>query len=223
MGLDFVEFVMAIEEEFGVEIEGGEAEKLQTVTDITDYIYFRLKKRDKKEWKYDVAKKELSDVIKPFSRVPLSQLDANTQLKKIFPKKERITAWENIRIKLDVSQYHWPNLKRPFWLKIFSLGVVLAVLIGTSIYSAWILGIIAALISLIIMVLLSRKLKREFPDSVQTISDILEIYYKRPYKHGRLKYSTVMKKVKEITVQQLGVSEDLVTDDAHFVYDLGAD
>ncbi len=36
--LDVVELVMALEEEFGVEIPDEEAEKLQTVQSVVDYI-----------------------------------------------------------------------------------------------------------------------------------------------------------------------------------------
>jgi acyl carrier protein len=36
--LDVVELVMALEEEFGVEIPDEEAEKLQTVQDVVDYV-----------------------------------------------------------------------------------------------------------------------------------------------------------------------------------------
>ena len=36
--LDTVELIMALEEEFGIEIEDEEAEKLQTVDDVIKYI-----------------------------------------------------------------------------------------------------------------------------------------------------------------------------------------
>ncbi|MBI4208305.1 MAG: acyl carrier protein [Deltaproteobacteria bacterium] len=36
--LDIVELVMAMEEEFGIEIPDEEAEKIQTVKDVVDYI-----------------------------------------------------------------------------------------------------------------------------------------------------------------------------------------
>jgi acyl carrier protein len=36
--LDVVELVMALEEEFGVEIPDEEAEKLQTVQNVVDYV-----------------------------------------------------------------------------------------------------------------------------------------------------------------------------------------
>ena len=36
--LDTVELVMALEEEFGIEVPDGEAEKLQSVSDVIKYI-----------------------------------------------------------------------------------------------------------------------------------------------------------------------------------------
>ncbi len=41
--LDLVELVMAMEEEFGMEISDEEAEKLRTVKDVLDYIKERVK------------------------------------------------------------------------------------------------------------------------------------------------------------------------------------
>ena len=41
--LDLVELVMAMEEEFGMEISDEEAEKLRTVKDVLDYIRERVK------------------------------------------------------------------------------------------------------------------------------------------------------------------------------------
>jgi acyl carrier protein len=42
--LDVVELVMALEEEFDVEIPDEEAEKLQTVQSVVDYINTKIKK-----------------------------------------------------------------------------------------------------------------------------------------------------------------------------------
>ena len=36
--LDLVELIMALEEEFGIEIPDGDAEKVVTVSDVVDYI-----------------------------------------------------------------------------------------------------------------------------------------------------------------------------------------
>ena len=41
--LDLVELVMAMEEEFGMEISDVEAEKLRTVKDVLDYVKERVK------------------------------------------------------------------------------------------------------------------------------------------------------------------------------------
>ena len=43
--LDIVELVMAFEEEFGVEVPDEEAEKLQTVQDVIDYIKDKAKQQ----------------------------------------------------------------------------------------------------------------------------------------------------------------------------------
>ena len=45
--LDTVELVMALEEEFGIEIPDGDAEKAKTVGDVTSYINNKLKTETK--------------------------------------------------------------------------------------------------------------------------------------------------------------------------------
>jgi acyl carrier protein len=49
MGLDGVELVMSIEEEFGVEIPDRVAEQLQTVGGMHDYVFAKLCEREGRE------------------------------------------------------------------------------------------------------------------------------------------------------------------------------
>lgn len=42
--LDIVEFIMRFEDQFGIEINDEDAEKLQTLADVVDYVYERCKK-----------------------------------------------------------------------------------------------------------------------------------------------------------------------------------
>ena len=46
MGLDTIELVMAIEDRFGIAIPEAEAEKLQIVGDLSDYVVAALKRHD---------------------------------------------------------------------------------------------------------------------------------------------------------------------------------
>ena len=39
MGLDAVDFVMAVEEEFGIEIPDAEVENILTVGELVDFVY----------------------------------------------------------------------------------------------------------------------------------------------------------------------------------------
>ena len=43
MGLDIVEFIMAVEERFGIEIPDGDAEKPATLRQLVDYIMTKVK------------------------------------------------------------------------------------------------------------------------------------------------------------------------------------
>ena len=43
--LDIVEIIMAVEEEFGMEIPDAECEKIKTVTDLINYVQIAVQKR----------------------------------------------------------------------------------------------------------------------------------------------------------------------------------
>ncbi|RKY40003.1 MAG: acyl carrier protein [Candidatus Omnitrophota bacterium] len=45
--LDTVELVMALEEEFGIEIPDSDAEKMSTVGDVINYIKEKVKEKEK--------------------------------------------------------------------------------------------------------------------------------------------------------------------------------
>jgi phosphopantetheine binding protein len=83
MGLDLVELVMAIEEEFEIEIDDGDTEELVTVVDLTDYIYFKIRKRNKKNWIPEIAEKELITQIIPLSQNSDDEVEMERELKKL--------------------------------------------------------------------------------------------------------------------------------------------
>lgn len=45
MGLDGVELILAVEEEFQIEIEDEDAWEFKTVIQLVDYVYFKIKKK----------------------------------------------------------------------------------------------------------------------------------------------------------------------------------
>ena len=50
--LDLVELIMALEEEFGIEIPDGDAEKVVTVGDVVSYIKENVKQINKRELEF---------------------------------------------------------------------------------------------------------------------------------------------------------------------------
>ena len=55
MGLDTVELVMAFEEAFAIDIPNEAAEKLQTVGDVTDYVFATLAAQGRPRNREEVA------------------------------------------------------------------------------------------------------------------------------------------------------------------------
>lgn len=57
MGLDSVEFVLQVEEEFGIIIDDGDAERFRIVKDIVDYILKKKYPQQEDEFRHEVFNK----------------------------------------------------------------------------------------------------------------------------------------------------------------------
>ncbi len=224
MGLDAVEVILAIEEDFGLEIDDEDVFSLETVIDMVDYIYFKLKKRRKeKHWCPDLAKKEfLNAVSRSVGEHSLSEIKMTSFLSELFSYVTRRTRWEELRVELGAGKHSWPSLVRPKKLlaAIFAT-ILIALFVGIYNFPS-ILIWFADLFLFIFLMVITMPLRRQFPKKMKTINDLFDNYY-RPYRHGYVSYETVKIRIKEIIVEQLGVAPSDVTDYANFIEDLGMD
>ena len=76
MGLDTVELVMAIEEEFGVEIPDADAERLRSVGDVASYVFEELQRRGRRDM-------DANSVIERVRAVTVAQLGVDPDV--VFP------------------------------------------------------------------------------------------------------------------------------------------
>ena len=97
MGLDLVEIMINVEEEFGIDILEDAARKIETVGDIVDYVERQIRENDVPQWKAEQVyaeflvriKNELASALK----ISESQIDPNDRLDKLIPRKRRREIW----------------------------------------------------------------------------------------------------------------------------------
>ncbi|WDE96329.1 hypothetical protein PQO03_11475 [Lentisphaera profundi] len=65
MGLDSVEFILQVEEEFDIIIDDGDAEKFRIVKDVVDYILKKKHPQQTDEF-HDAVFKKLKNMIHKF-------------------------------------------------------------------------------------------------------------------------------------------------------------
>ena len=225
MGLDGVELIMALEEEFDIEIEDHDVGEMVYVVDIVDYVYFKVRKRTPEKSTREVVEKKIfqaiGEVCNTFNKSEKHLL--GSELKTLFPPQERIKKWEELRQFLQVGEFRWPCLKRPLWLMlaIIALPLLLPISFSEGFIPLYFFTL-APLFFIILLFKITRRFKRYFPRKIKTVEYLVDLYFKGS--HNRVySYDNVRSRVKEIVVEQLGVPKDDVTDNAHLIHDLGVD
>lgn len=128
MGLDSVELVMRMEEEFGIDIPDQEAVRMQTPRDVIAYVCARLGVRDGPPCLTRRAFHRLRGALVAVVGVERRAVRPNTRLAEFFPREGRWRkeAWWELEARLGAAR--WPALVRPGWvfLAVLALGLVAA-------------------------------------------------------------------------------------------------
>src|SRR5688572_16942950 len=129
MGLDTVELIMAIEEEFDIEIPDEDAEQLVTVGGIHQYVCKKLEERGPNP-NLDADGRQACLTAETFYRVRAALTDLGharaeitprTRLDLLIPSPDPRKEWLALERKLELVL---PALERPQWLKRAVMGMV---------------------------------------------------------------------------------------------------
>jgi acyl carrier protein len=236
VGLDTVELIMAIEEEFDIEIPDEDAEKLDTVGSIHAYVCAKLEERGPNP---DATARPCT-TAHVFYRVRAalsemqhtrSELTLGTPLGSVFPDADPRGKWKSFEERLSLKL---PELERPNWLVVAIVGAAAAAGLAVTFYAdlknyRWLWGVLTAFCLLSSMLYLTRPLKRQLPGAKSTLRDL--VYGIRERNRDKLRPARyyggetrmVWDTIKAIVVVQLGVNEERVVPSANIVTDLGAD
>ena len=230
MGLDTVELVMNVEEAFDIRIDDSDAEHLQTVGELHDYIVARI----------TMARTGTCLTASTFYKIKnglhdcgvIERFSPSSKLTDFFPKTDRREFWVKLQ---DSTELRFPNLVRPNWVVnlativtlALSIGVAL-ILMGDSAPEFWfpLIGVFCILGFGLFFAMISEPMATEIDTSFSSFRGLSERALalnagKINNEHGPLGNNDVWVILREIIVDTLGVDHDEITRDANFVKDLG--
>ena len=239
MGLDGVALVMAFEEEFGVAIENEAASKMITPRDVIEYI---VESRGIGTRKLCVTRKAFHQVRERLMKIGIerSAIKLGAPLSQFFPENTRRSLW--IRARGSISSWRWPDLVRPaklqkalpFFSLLLGVAVLVSILIITSgrkILDAILLAILLAIVSAgcaaSLLFQATRGQCRQFPN-LATIRDLsIRVAAgeggNQSWKEEEFARDAIASKVRQIVIEQLGLTDSDYTEDKEFVRDFGMD
>ena len=112
MGLDGLELIMAVEEEFEVSFSDAEAFQSDTVGKLVDTIYSRLRNNSDlpcpSQQGFYVVRKHLMEICD----ITRSHIKPESELEHIFPISNRRNLWKKLIHSLTGAKQIWPDLER---------------------------------------------------------------------------------------------------------------
>jgi len=222
MGLEGVELLLTLEEEFQIAITDEEAQKSLTPNLLTDVVWAKLKKSNQdacpSQKGFYVVRRNLVDLL----RIPRTNIKPETPLHKLIEQRHRSRLWPTILSRLSNGQKVYAPLERPIWIKriIYLFSPILLVPTLFFIYQVpFALSLISTLIICMIMMLFTKPLKMAFPKNYASVKDLIKIVgtlQSRVWERNE-----VYQKIKDVIVKQIGIKEDKIQPDSHFYKDLG--
>lgn len=222
MGLDSVELVLAVEEEFEISIDNADAANLITPRILADYVVSRLGTLsvDNGRCLSQAAFYRIRSVlVKQFGAVREDTHPASPI--KHFLKGNIRRQWHELSAEIGAN--HLPRLrcKKPIYypLTLGIPGIVVALLLLNAL-PLW-MPLIAFLFLWVVTNIIADRMADVLPATVGTIGDLVP--YVRAPKQEDWSPDYVLQRVIQITAVQLGIPVEKIQPDHHFVEDLGLD
>lgn len=222
MGLDTVELVLTVEEEFEVGIDDSDAANLYTPRLLADYIVSRLRLTEAKEpgclsqagfhrirsalvGQFGARRND----IRPASRID-NWLKGNVRRQ-----------WRQLATAVDATQLPPLECRKSIYYPL-TLGMPLltAALLGGNGFPLW-LPFLSFFVAWLAANMLADRLADIIPPAVSTVGRLTA--YVRPSAREQITPEYVLQRVIQITGAQTGLNIDEIHPDHHFVKDLHLD
>ena len=220
MGLDTVELVIAFEEEFGVAIDNEDAEKMETPGDVTDYVVSRVRTSSDDPCLSQVGFYRIRSLLMDEFSAQRETIRPNTLLNDLISGDIR----ENwLRLKNAIGAENFPKLQREpvlVFTVVFGIpGLVSLYLFFNGVTGFW--AFISFCIMAIIANLLTSNIGSIIPSNISTVASLIPFVGCAGTKVWSRE--EVLVRVFELTAEQLGIEIEDISENSHFIHDLGAD
>lgn len=234
MGLDGVELVMQVEEEFEISIADSDYSQIATVGCLHQYILQQLEIRHQSYLTHQTCPSvpafvETRRAITMLLPIERKMVRPTTQLATILPRRSRRHVWQQLQA---VTHIRLPPLVLPPGIRQLAIVGTVGILLTTAYACGDIFGVVGFFFALLTCTGLSvaifastRPLASAFPAHFHTVADIVRAARPPHYPPQRLPLWIVDSKIVwhnlvEIIVSALAVAPSEVTPDARFVEDL---
>lgn len=228
MGLDVVELVMRIEEEFGIEIGDEDASQISTPGQMHAFLLHKLSIFDGKECATSRVFYRTRRALMEMSGAKRRAIRPATSLETLLPTENRRQHWKHFAEKLQAPL---PALLFPTWFRLLVWLPVLAPIPlvfwswGFAVCVYWVgLGVVFSVFAYKI----GAPLAILFPASCQTVGEIARLIlpsHLRSQAESERSASSqeVWLSLQAIIADEIGVAIEKVTPDADFIRDLNLD
>ena len=228
MGLDVVELVMRVEEEFGLVIEDEAAEQLQTVGQLHTFVLARLDLLDASRCLSSATFYRLRRGLVDLEVAPRRAIAPATSTESLLPVPIRRQIWGNWS---QLAELKLPDLEKPKWMRATLWLTLLATLgAGPIVYVAPTFAIAAYYATTIalcsVAYLWSEHYAVHLPTGCASVGEITQAVMRLNYgvdmRRGQSQSDEeVWEKLQALLVNDFDVAPDTVVPDAQFVRDFG--
>ena len=236
MGLETVELVIEVEENFDISILDADAEKIITVGQLYDCVLSKLPAQQEQRCLTAAAFYQIRGALTGQFGVERTSVRPSTLIKRIVPEPERRSNWQLVGQRLD---WYLPALVRPAWMSSVLMGLIKIWIAAVIVGSGWVNGFslnamwtalagmfFGTILLLVAANVLTVPFATQFPDECLTVSGMVQaalaLNYAKVSAGATGRNQEVWDCLRAIIVKQLGVPADEVVASAEFVADFGA-
>ncbi len=237
MGLDTVELVMEVEEEFGITIPDRDAGSIRTVGELHEYVAARIDPAPGSRCLSAATFYHLRRSLPGPLGLACDRLRPSTPTAELIPRDGRRSAWRSVEQQLG---WRLPPLKRPRWLVRTLEGVVCLLFLASLLACvtdrisaegliAIVLIQVAALVpKAVLLARLTEPFATRIPPGCESVRDLVGSALMLNFAVIRRQAgfppapAEIFEKIRAVVSEQLGVPPEQITPVTRFVEDLGA-
>ncbi len=236
MGLDIVELVMEVEEEFEIVIKDCDAQQITTMGELHAYISVRTGTQRLEYCATSRTFYRLRRALMSGFELARKQVSPVAHMEDLITRQSRRDRWRVLAEAL--GGWKLPSLKRPEWvfhgMVLLTAVMFLTAVLGFSLYrldralAVVAFGAAAASAALLTLAMpATERLAVEFPSDCAEVGGLVRVLLRQNYgrlvaEAGGFPRDDVWVRLCKVVSENLGIDQKELTPDSRFVEDLGA-